>query len=904
MVATIQALGGSSGGVAATADYFTRDVEVEYYTKGGERPGYWFGDGAKALGLSGNIDRTHFERLLAGQSPDGSRLLTQSQAKWRRFQPTAATNDRPPLDPTAQADNLHKRRLHNPGYDLTFSVPKSVSVWWALADSETQKKIDRIIDQAARETLKYIEDRLWLGRRGLGGREEERAGLVVGMFPHSINRNGDPQRHIHCIVINACQRGDSTWSSLCGPKLRNWTRTLGPMFRCQLGAQLREVFGVDLECRMIGPENRGTWFSVKGVPQPLVEHWSSRRRDIVDELKARGHDLGGSSAAARNRANLASRQSKSKLPPRDQLHQQWRRAAERLGFLGLDISTSAKQLPVKIGPKEFRRLVLDSAESLHVQESAFTYRQLLQALCERCEARGIRGTDIAGRLNRELEVSPHIRCLGATDRGPFYCTQKMWEQEERLLKTVQEMSGRDGLRVPASILTSVISKHPDLSTEQAEAVRILTQGQGALRALSGVAGAGKTRSLDVVREAFENSGYRVIGGALSGAAKEELAKQAKISARTVASYLYQLDRPFLKQVSDRIQHDLKQLVRAAQGKFTTPPKKNPLTNKTVLLLDEAGMLDTRLLARLLRQAEKAKATVILAGDRKQLQPIGPGGPFRYLESLIPNAKLASNRRQKDQADRQAVASIRQGNAMRALESYAERGRLSVSRDRARAERELVNQWIKAGGPQNPTENFVFTQTRTEAHRIGRQCQSARQQLGEVATVGGATFGSDRFYRGDRVMFHKANRLIGIENGYLGTVLAVKNDNLIVQLDTAPTPRRMAKRHSQIVTLPLGDLPEGALSLGYAATTHKMQGNAVANSFVLLGGSMTSLELSYVQATRARDTTRLFTDRQTAGDDLSHLAKAMSRSRPKMMAHEVREQAEQSRRPELRPEIGF
>jgi hypothetical protein len=89
-----------------------------------------------------------------------------------------------------------------------------------------------------------------------------------------------------------------------------------------------------------------------------------------------------------------------------------------------------------------------------------------------------------------------------------------------------------------------------------------------------------------------------------------------------------------------------------------------------------------------------------------------------------------------------------------------------------------------------------------------------------------------------------------------------------------------------VTIPVHELTPESLTLGYAATTHKMQGNTVSNSYLLLGGKMTSSELAYVQATRARDETWLFCDRQTAGDDLSDLVRSMSRSRAKQMAHDV------------------
>ncbi|MFN9037573.1 MAG: AAA family ATPase, partial [Planctomyces sp.] len=247
----------------------------------------------------------------------------------------------------------------------------------------------------------------------------------------------------------------------------------------------------------------------------------------------------------------------------------------------------------------------------------------------------------------------------------------MWALEKRLLGTAERMvRGNAGAVVPREIRERILAGHPDLSAEQAAAVRSLTDGSGALRGLSGVAGAGKTRSTEVTREIFEAAGYRVIGGALSGAAKEELAAQAKVPSRTIASYLHELDRSTLQKVAARVRHDVTQLVRAAAGKPTKRFNGNPLDTKTVLILDEAGMIDTRLMQKLLRYAEKAGATVILAGDSRQLQPIGAGAPFRHLQQRIPMATLETNRRQKSEADRRAVGRLRQGEAKEALENYS------------------------------------------------------------------------------------------------------------------------------------------------------------------------------------------------------------------------------------------
>jgi hypothetical protein len=143
MVATILALGGFGGDRYCGGHRWVlhrRLVAVDYYVEGGQQPGVWFGDGARALGLNGQVERSHFENLLTGRSPDGQRMLTQSKAKQKRFHEAKILDDRAPLDPTARSESKHQRRLHNPGYDLTLSVPKSVSVWWAAGDRQRRSR--------------------------------------------------------------------------------------------------------------------------------------------------------------------------------------------------------------------------------------------------------------------------------------------------------------------------------------------------------------------------------------------------------------------------------------------------------------------------------------------------------------------------------------------------------------------------------------------------------------------------------------------------------------------------------------------------------------------------------------------------------------------------------------------
>jgi ATP-dependent exoDNAse (exonuclease V) alpha subunit len=416
---------------------------------------------------------------------------------------------------------------------------------------------------------------------------------------------------------------------------------------------------------------------------------------------------------------------------------------------------------------------------------------------------------------------------------------------------------------------------------------------GSVRVLSGVAGAGKSRTLNVVREGFERAGYQVRGGAISGAAKEELVGQTKIDSRTIASYLYHLEKSRLVRIYDRVKHDVRQLLRALMRKRTyAAPPRVKLEKGTVLILDEAGMIDTRTLERLITQVEKAGATLILAGDTRQLPPILAGGPLARVIDTVGSAYLKENWRQQDPADKKAVSLLRDGEVARALKSYADRGRLHLGEGAKNTIDDLIGVWAKQGGTRRPGQHMIFTQTRAEAREVNHQCQAKR--LRSLAMVPGLSIrhGKSRFYIGDRVMFHCPYRIAGIENGYRGTVYAVDPilRNIKVRLDQDPSGSSQTQGRSRYVTIPLQKLGPDDVTLGYAATTHKMQGQTIQHSYVLMGDTMTNLEMAYVQLTRGKQSTRIFVDRETAGEELEDLIQAITRSQAKNLAHDLAKDA--------------
>jgi conjugative relaxase-like TrwC/TraI family protein len=876
MVASINALVKYSrqDGKRFDGEYFLGLANANYWLEGGEPLGKWFGAATVKLGLMGHVDRIALQNLVQGLHPTGAPLM-------------------PVKKPRKQAlcKSESNRRSHCPGFDVTFSAPKSVSSLWAVSDPTMRNRIEHAFDIAVTTTLQWLESNVPLARRGKAGHIKELAKLATAMFDHSVSRVGrnglfEPQLHRHCLVMGVCEREDGSYGAINSPVLHKWVRTLGPMFRATLAEELRKGCGLKLHRPLDRNKQQQGWFEVDGVPDKLCRHWSSRKNEIDQMLETTvaGVKLGRehSTGQAREHANLSTRRAKIPLPPRGELFEQWQRTAGEFGFTQQK-ADRLQRTPRAISAEKVFHAAWQEAEAKLTQSHAhFTYREALQRVCEAAQDKGVSGVWLADRLKTYLEQCQEIIKLGEHKQETHYTTKPTWELEKKFLAEVKQLQETRGPVVDRRLIDLVIANKSTIAPDQEKAVRQLLSDDCRIRIMSGVAGAGKSYALDAVRDGLERAGYRVLGGALAAVAKEELAEKANLQSRTVASYLYQLDKSLTQSVKAHAQHSAKQLLRALQGKKTFGPAKLALDGRTVLIIDEAGMLDTRTLHRLARAVRKAGATLILVGDDKQLQPIEAGAPLAHLMGKLGHAHLTKNMRQKEELDRRASAAIREGRAGEAVKSFADRDRLIVMKDKKNTIERLVRDWSQHGGVKVPAQHVIFTQTRDEAKIVNRLCQRQRLTQGLSDESRSVTVGGERLCQGDRILFHKQRFADGIANGHRGTILQTNAllGRLTVQLDgrEGEQPRS--------VTVRTRDYGPDGITLAYAQTTHKGQGQSVEHTYMLLGGSMTDREMSYVQATRGKLSTRLYVDDAHAGPELKDLVRAMNRSNAKLMAHDI------------------
>ena len=804
-------------------EYYLELREGEYYNRrrSGEPPGEWYGQLCESFGLSGVVGREEFCKLFNAESPTGEPL--------RRRQ----SNERS-------------------AFDLTFSAPKDVSVIYASASPELKRAIDAAMYEAAKAGLRYVEDEACKTRLGAGGSEVVRGGgLAAALFPHDTSRELDPQNHIHAVTFNFTKGPDGKYRSLDATKLYEHKKAAGAIFRAELAARL-ELLGFEIE-------RDGFSFSIKGVPQGLSDEFSKRAKQILNELDGRE-----ATQKQKDEANLRTRKEKQEVN-HDKLLEEWREVAERHGFT--HPTERVNELRTYVRPKdwdetaELRAAVGEALKQLTSSASSFTERKLLEHTAVDAQTRGLFAKQIRLEVFAELERArlgiggAQVVHLGEHRDGyERFTTRELFKLEQEIIEMADR--GRESIEhcVSDAALAKALSSKPTLKAEQMEAVKHITQGAGSVQCVSGWAGTGKTYTLDTARLALEAEGYTVYGCALSGKAAKELSKGANIKSVTIAKLIYDLDNQGRK---DRL----------------------TLDSKTVLVVDEAGMVGTRALHRLITEAERAGARLVLVGDDKQLQSIDAGGGFSGLSKRLGYVELKEITRQRHPEDRQAVCDFAEGNPAAALKSYAERGRLVLGEDRADTMRRLVADWQR--DKTKMEEKLILSSTNHQAATLNQLCQEVRQERGELGgnsiTIGDGA----EVHSGDRVLFTRNDKWLGVNNGDLATVIkvtpngATRGDTVRVRLDSG-----------KLLTVALSTYDRSHMRLGYCVTTHKAQGATVENAYVFLCGQMTDRQMAYVQASRARKETRIYTTKDEAGPELCNLARAISRDRKKTMAHDA------------------
>ena len=471
-------------------------------------------------------------------------------------------------------------------------------------------------------------------------------------------------------------------------------------------------------------------------------------------------------------------------------------------------------------------------ESITKQRATFTAYDLEWTLSQGIED-GLERTRFSGEIASHPDIV-HLAGSGPTSR---YTTRAVLSSEREVVDAAKDLNAHDHHEVGLATLKTVLDqqKYDQISREQVRALRHATGGEG-LAIIDGQAGTGKSYTMAAIREAYEKQGDRVIGLAPTNVIARSMKEDGFAQARTLHSELYALDQ-------GRAQWD----------------------RRTIIMLDEAAMVDTRNLGKLTAHAQAAGAKLVLIGDDRQLSSIERGGMFAVLKDRYGAAELTEVRRQRDADDRRASELMAKGNFREALASHQRRGGITWTQTQSEAADALVKQWTRDHAADPSKARFVFAYTNHDVDELNRTLRDARLQRGELgeSTRFETKYGPVDLAERDRIQFTWTDKRLHIYNGQVGTVQSIDGSRVAILLDG---------KRQHAVEFDAREFQD--FRHGYAGTIYKGQGKTIDETY-LFHSEYWRAAASYVALTRHSQKTHVFVARDTTSD-LNDLARQMSR----------------------------
>lgn len=750
------------------------------------------------------------------------------------------------------------------GFDLTFSPPKSVSVLWALGDTETRKAIEDAQTAAVENALRYVEGEAVATRTGANGvaQIDVQGGVVASRFRHYDSRNGDPQIHDHVVVANRVLGTDGKWRTLDSKLLHRQGVAASEFYNQAVMTEVAQRLGVAVEPREVTPGKRPV-MEVAGVDARLMDGFSSRSRDIRETVRGlekeyrKTHGRAPDAKARLALAQQATLQTRaSKRGPRSlaELRKSWREAAtQNVGAEAVEGVLSAAQAAAAANTRPVEPVNIDAAASEvvatiseqrsvwgphHVEAEARRYvmrevgADAPERLAEQIAARAIERDSVALTPPNPYE---HFQPL-ARESGESIYRHKGTEQftSQAVMGAEAELLDAAELHMSAPVSAETFAEtaeqFPQLDAGQRRLAEAFATDDRALIVGIGPAGAGKTTAMKAAARAVEADGHRLVGLAPSAVAAGGFAEAVGVEAHTLHAFV-------------------------GAHRRGNVPEAMQLRAGDVLVVDEAGMAGTLLLAEASRIAQDRGANVRLLGDARQLQAVEAGGALRLLERERGAVALDELHRFSSPEEAQASLSLRdpeQGTDP--FKWYRGEGRV-VGGDSDQIKDLAFTAWQRdlADG----RDSVVLAHTNEEVRDLNNRAQAHAMLAGKVTGKKSAQLSDEaRAYKGDQVvtrenMGHlKTTNGDPVRNGHVWTVRVVHDDGaLLVQ-----SPERGR------ITLPAEYVSQHT-ELGYASTLNRAQGITVDTSHVLAGPS-TERSAAYVGLTRGRHENRLYVETET------------------------------------------
>ena len=621
-------------------------AEDNYYTQNqGLTNSQWYGKGAAILSLNGQVSTVEYNNAYQGLDTQGN-LLRQRQSG----------------------------KKYNPGRDLTFSAPKSVTL---LGLVKEDKAVIEAHDKAVRTTLDYIEKNCTFTRTGKGGANHlQTDNALFAVFQHDDNRNLDPQLHSHCVIFNQTQGADDKWRSMDNRELYQQKMTVGMVYHHELARQLKYL-GYELNW------NRDGTFDVRGYSQSQLKELSTRKQEIENAVGDRA------SAASKARACTSTRKSKvhQAESERKELKQVWHQRAEQLNIGHPEANLQYQQVT---DLKDKSKLITEATEVVSERQVAFPKHILLREALRQSQ-----GNYNLKDLEKEIDGSQNLL---RTQDGRL-TTIATIDREKRIISLAQDIKDKYSALGNTEIANQQAQKL-GLNKAQASALKHFVNNRDGVMLCQGDAGVGKTYTVKALKETISPK-MKIRGLAPSAAAAGELKKGADINCQTLDAYL------------------------------NIPIKFMP--KNELIVVDEAGMISSSQMKNLLERSQQTNSRILLIGDTKQLAAVQAGSPFKLLQekAQVPTIRIDKNVRQQNLQLKEVVDLLSTGEIKQGYQKLNEQGgikQIPIDSLRLKA---VVNDYLSRDD-KIQTQTLILAGTNKEKEAITKQ---VRQGLVEQKKLG-------------------------------------------------------------------------------------------------------------------------------------------------------------------------
>lgn len=796
-----------------------------------------------------------------------------------------------PVKVLADDKRKEKEKKDRESLELVLSGDKSISLWLAAQDKETQDRYmagtNRIMEQVVLPLLDrfamYQQKNQKLFASGLS---------FVSFFNHIESRQVDPFWHIHVNIKASVLGLDGKYHALASDAITKNSALIDAAWQMAQARLLREEFGLQLTQTATKVDDRNDYleddeknvftFGVAGVTPELSKAYSKRSQEITDQLKKLG--INDNSYEASELAQVSTRSQKTGLNA-TQLRDGWRKElAQDWGYTA-EVANSLARAP----QNDDRRIptdqeLLDTFERRHgdvaFTESQFkthVFKQLMlsqpQDAIERRAEDLFRKQALAVHLHGKpnpydaIEASTNPLERRALQHHlnltAIYTARHFKDREDKFFADTEARKDEtrhviDKTEILKALDTyqakrSTAKRKFEFTAGQIEAVVAATTEKGGVMAIEGMAGTGKTTVVNCIREEYEARGYVVLGTATAAKATGDLLRDAQLKGGNTSEILLKL--------------------RGIDGK----PPTLTLTDKHVIILDEAGMTSGREICELGKFINDAGAKLICLGDSAQLQSVGASGMYRHIASKFVSTKMSDIQRQREDWAREMVSDAAAGRSFDSLLKLHEHGCISVHETTDERVKAIARDYL--ADRSDHSRKFIVASTNADTNTINREVQRRQLASGVLSTDMGVAVVEDRegfvrhFHVNERIVFDKktknmdpSNRSVA-NNADTGKVVRIEHRKgklraITVELD-----------NGQELTLDATTAKN--LKLGSALTTHKSQGSTVINSYLFASNTLANLHTFYVQVSRHKENTKLYLSK----DQVNQIAEEARLAKP-------------------------